>query len=199
MVHLRKLFQTFMVNAFLKITYCGLNHSFEELIEDQLPDDENLHAYKVEGHDHENQWVSIGHPFLIKNKNGGIYQFTPESIFMKLRLLAEDQRTALKNIAKQFYPNIKEALIYLIPLQSLSCATSFLAGEETIELQGKANNLNQYEVTVEIPCEEHSSVRNAFLNRIKRADSINWRCTFSADAAYKSRKTTNWMENSMRH
>uniref|UniRef100_A0A915IF85 Uncharacterized protein n=1 Tax=Romanomermis culicivorax TaxID=13658 RepID=A0A915IF85_ROMCU len=42
MVHLRKLFQTFMVNAFLKIIYCGLNHSFEELIEDQLPDDGNM-------------------------------------------------------------------------------------------------------------------------------------------------------------
>uniref|UniRef100_A0A915HLA1 Uncharacterized protein n=1 Tax=Romanomermis culicivorax TaxID=13658 RepID=A0A915HLA1_ROMCU len=143
--------------------------------------DLDLHAYKVEEHHRNNQWVSIGHPVFLKNKNGNIYQFTPESIFMRLQLLSEDQEIALKNMAKKKYPDVEEAFIHLIPLQNIDCTTYLFVSGKKFELHGKAHNLNQYEVTIEIPCEEKSETRRAFYTRIKREDPLNWKCTFTAD------------------
>uniref|UniRef100_A0A915L2C7 Uncharacterized protein n=1 Tax=Romanomermis culicivorax TaxID=13658 RepID=A0A915L2C7_ROMCU len=140
-----------------------------------------LPAFKVEEKDRNNQWVSIGHPVFLRDENNSIYRFNPESILMRLRLLSDDQKNALKDAAKKFDPKIKEAFIHLIPLQSLSCSAALLVGEKIVDFQGRAHNLNQYEVTVEIPCKENSENRKAFYARMKRPDPINWKCTFIAD------------------
>lgn len=140
----------------------------------------DLSAYRV-GHAYNgDQWVSIGQPFLIENKDGQIYGFTPENIFMRLRLLANDQREALGKIARIFYPHIKQPLVSLIPLQSIICTTSFTIDDRIVELRGEASNLNQYTVTIEMPYGEKSKDREAFQARIQRPDPLNWVCTFTA-------------------
>uniref|UniRef100_A0A915IFT9 Uncharacterized protein n=1 Tax=Romanomermis culicivorax TaxID=13658 RepID=A0A915IFT9_ROMCU len=61
--------------------------------------DVELHAFKINNQDRDNEWVSIGEPILVKNRNGSIYEFVPESILFQLQLLADDQRAALLNAA----------------------------------------------------------------------------------------------------
>uniref|UniRef100_A0A915IZD3 Uncharacterized protein n=1 Tax=Romanomermis culicivorax TaxID=13658 RepID=A0A915IZD3_ROMCU len=144
--------------------------------------DVELHAFKINNHDRDNEWVSIGEPILVKNRNGSIYEFGPENIVFQLQLLADDQRAALLNAAKLKNPNLKQAFIHLIPLQSIMCETAFFSNGETFKLRGAASNLNEYRVTIRIPCLENSEKRHQFIARIQNQDPVEWNCAFTADS-----------------
>uniref|UniRef100_A0A915JVN1 Uncharacterized protein n=1 Tax=Romanomermis culicivorax TaxID=13658 RepID=A0A915JVN1_ROMCU len=145
----------------------------------------NLQAYKVNDVEHKNQWVSIGEPVLVKHHNGSIYQFNTENIFFQLELLSDDQQKALIDAAKMRNRNITQAAIHLIPLQSITCEATFYSNGNTIELRGRARNLNRYLVNIRIPCLENSEERRHFNARIKKSDPIEWDCTFTADGKEK--------------
>uniref|UniRef100_A0A915JU49 Uncharacterized protein n=1 Tax=Romanomermis culicivorax TaxID=13658 RepID=A0A915JU49_ROMCU len=127
-----------------------------------------------------NEWISIGYPVFVRNRQGSIYEFTPEGTSFRLQLLADDQEAALEIAAKKRYPSIKEIFINLIPLQSLTCKTSFSINGKSFEVQGEALNLDHYTTVVEMPMVEHSETRRAFEARLKSKTHLRWKCKFTA-------------------
>uniref|UniRef100_A0A915K830 Uncharacterized protein n=1 Tax=Romanomermis culicivorax TaxID=13658 RepID=A0A915K830_ROMCU len=75
-----------------------------------------LEAYKVRNKE---EWVSID---FLRNKESSIFSYTPESIFVQVRLLSDRQKQALQDEARRRNISQSAVVINLIPLQTFQCS-----------------------------------------------------------------------------